>query len=174
MTTSQTPSGEGDPARRVALAVSRWRLPSGSEWSQCKSANRLVQVLASAEARRLGADEALLLNERDEVVEAASANFFWLTRQGLFTSSLDSGALAGVTRAWVFELATRLGHEIRESSLIHGDLATVEGGFLTSSVQEIRGVESLDGRSLPEMPLVTELRRAYQELVAQECASGRH
>jgi branched-subunit amino acid aminotransferase/4-amino-4-deoxychorismate lyase len=124
--------------------------------------------MASSEATRAGADEALLFNERDEVVEATSANFFWVTGGVVSTPALDSGALAGVTRGWVLELAADLGYEVREQVLTRNALAGVESAFLTSSVQELQRLNNLDGRKLGVTAEVGALHRAYRARVVHE------
>jgi len=171
MTTGEVPDLDPAGPRQVALVTSRWRLPSGAGWADCKSANRLIQVMASADAIRVGADEALLFNEREEVVEAASANFFWVTEGVVSTPALDCGALAGVTREWVLKLAADLGYVVREHVLPRDVLAQVEAAFLTSSVLEIQRLKSLDGRMLEDAPEIGALHRAYRERVGRnvEC-----
>ena len=73
------------PAPELGPQTPQWKLhtaslrvPFADALTACKSANKLLHVLARAEAEAAGADEALLLNTRNEVVEAASANVFWI------------------------------------------------------------------------------------------------
>lgn len=160
---------ESHQPRSLTLITARQRVLSGGDWAFCKSANRLLQIMATAEAAQAGADEALMLNERGEVVEAASANFFWLTEDGLCTPPLDSGALAGITRAWVLELAGSVGFAVQEQPLEQNALERVETAFLTSSVQELQWIRTLDGRELDGRRKVESLQRAYRRQVANEC-----
>jgi branched-chain amino acid aminotransferase len=160
-----------DPAETLgsALVTSSWRVPSGAAWASCKSVSRLIYVMASAEAVRDGADEPLMLNERDEVAEAASANFFWVTGGEVCTPPLESGALAGTTREWVLQQAEKLGYAVCERVLPCPELAQVETAFLTSSVKEIQRLKSLDGRRLDNHKIVRELLGAYRACVRSEC-----
>jgi branched-subunit amino acid aminotransferase/4-amino-4-deoxychorismate lyase len=73
------------------------RLPAGEKLAHYKTANKLAQILARAEADAAGADEALLCNTEGFVVEGASSNLFWVEGDTVCTPPLASGILAGVT-----------------------------------------------------------------------------
>lgn len=66
--------------------------------SSIKSANALLYILAMKQAQEQNADEAIILNERDEVCEAASCNLFIVKDEQIFTPGLESGCLDGVFR----------------------------------------------------------------------------
>ena len=59
---------------------------------------------ALLEAQSRGYDEALLLNHRKHIVEAATANIFWLKGKTLYTPSQACGCLNGVTKAKILAL----------------------------------------------------------------------
>ncbi|HEY8489785.1 MAG TPA: aminotransferase class IV, partial [Dehalococcoidia bacterium] len=101
------PHADG-PAAGVRLARAAWRVASTSPLAGVKAASYAPYLLARRAARARGADDALLLNERDELVETATGNLF-LVRDGvLVTPDLASGPLPGVTREAVLELARAL------------------------------------------------------------------
>lgn len=165
------PAPNHSPARPATarLRTCGWRVASGGIFGSCKSANRLLQVLARAEAESAGADEALMLNELNQVAEASSANFFWIHGDRLWTPPLDSGALDGVTRRTVLELCPALGLKPGEKQLPAASLKQVEAAFLTSSAQEIIRVTFLDNRPLAESPIAEQIHRAYREQARKEC-----
>jgi branched-chain amino acid aminotransferase len=173
VTAQPAPALTPHPAPGITLRTSTWRLSADDRLAACKSANRLIHVLATAEAQAAGADEALLFNHRNEVAEAASANFFWIAADAILTPPAGSGALLGVTRRLVFELAARLGVETRQQTLAARQLDHVTAAFLTSSVQEVRSVRQIDGRSLVRHALVDGLHRAYRDRVEAECRPRR-
>ena len=84
------------PATAIVAATRR---NVGSPASRLKTLSYLDYVLARAEARAAGADEAVMLNNRGEIACAGAANLFWIEGGRLFTPRLDCGALAGITRA---------------------------------------------------------------------------
>lgn len=174
VTAQAAPAIPPHPAPGITLRTSTWRLGADDRLGACKSTSRLLHVLASAEAQAAGADEALMLNNRDEVAEAASANFFWIAGDAILTPPDRSGALLGVTRRIVLELGAALGIETREQTLAAQELGQVTTAFLTSSVQELRLVSQLDGRSLVRHAVVDHLHRVYRERVEFECRPSRH
>ncbi len=113
-----------------------------------KSLNYLGSVLAKGEARRLGADEALLLNAAGAVAEAAVANVFVLRQGALRTPPASDGALEGITRDTVLRLAGDLGIEAREQTLGRIDLYGADEVFLTGTGVGLVAVRSLDGRPI--------------------------
>jgi len=156
-------------AAETTLITSSWRLNGDDRLAACKHTSRLIHVLASAEARTAGAGEALLLNQRGQVVEAAGANFFWVAANVVYTPPEQSGALPGITRRLVFELAAGLGIKVSERMLSARQLRKVASGFLTSSVQGLRWVRRIDGKSLVRHAHFDHLHQAYLHRIEKEC-----
>ena len=150
------------------LHTAAFRLPAGEKLAHFKTANKLAQVLARAEADAAGADEALLCNTSGFVVEGASSNLFWVEDETVCTPPLASGILAGVTRAVTVELCQQLGLAVAEREISAEDLRARAGVFVTlSSVGVVEGSE-LDGMALVRSPLVADLRRAYAALLTAQ------
>ncbi len=94
----------------IAMITSTRRSPAPDVLDpRVKSLNYLNNALAKQEARRQGADEALLLNAAGAVAEASVANVFAVRGGRLLTPAASDGALEGITRASVLELAAQLG-----------------------------------------------------------------
>jgi len=159
-----------DEKRRqgLALATSSLRRPQAGVLDPAvKSLNYLNSVLAKREARLHGADEALLLNAQGQVAEASGANVF-AVRDGLVsTPPPTDGALPGITRRSVLEIAGELGYETRERSLGRVDLWDADEVFLTGSGARIVGVSTLDGERIgsgtPARPVTDALLAAFPE-----------
>ena len=166
------PATENDPADPVCwtLATSSFRVPAGDRLATFKTANKLAQVLARAEAEERGADEALLLNTEGRFAEAASSNLFWIERGVVCTPPLAEGLLAGVTRAFVVGLARGLGLPTSERSCGPGQLQEAEGVFLTTSSLEIVPATRLDGDALRGSPITRQLHEAYRGAVIADAA----
>jgi len=113
-----------------------------------KSLNYLNSVLAKREARLRGADEALILNAAGMVAEAAVANVFAYRRGKLSTPPPTDGALEGVTRFAVLELAASLGIPAEERTMSRMDLLSADEVFLSGTGARIVGVRSLDGAEI--------------------------
>jgi len=157
-----------EAARGWRLVTSSRRLPAGESLAQHKTANKLAQVLARAEADAVGADEALLLNTDGFVVEGASSNLFWVQSGAVCTPPMTSGVLAGVTRAVVLELCHELALPVRETVVTPKELRQDEGLFLTLSTLGLMPAVELDGLPLGQSPLVENLDQAYRELLKRE------
>lgn len=154
---------------RWRLITASLRVPADEKLTVFKTCNRLTQVLARAEAEVKGADEALLLNTDGEVAETASSNVFWVEGNTVCTTPLASGALAGVTRAVIFELCAARSLRAQETSAKLENLNRADAVFLTVSSWGIVEAVALDGTLLPQSPLVATLRQGYRELVRNEC-----
>jgi branched-chain amino acid aminotransferase len=130
----------------LALVTSSLRRPPPDVLDpRVKSLNYLNNALAKLEARRQGADEALLLNAAGNVAEASVANVFALRAGELLTPPASDGALEGITRAAVLELAEGAGLPARVATLGRFDLFAAEEVFLTGTGAGIVPVRSLDG-----------------------------
>ncbi len=131
-----------------------------------KSLNYLNNVLAKLEARSRGADEALLLNAAGLVAEAAVANVFVVRSGELRTPPATDGALEGITRATVLELAHAQGIPACERSVGRFDIFAAEECFLTGSGAGLVGVRSLDGRPIGSGapgPMLAKLTAAFAD-----------
>jgi branched-chain amino acid aminotransferase len=127
-------------------------------------------VMALIEARRHGADEALLLDTAGHVSEASASNVFLVSGGTVLTPPLSCGALPGITRAVVLELLAERGILTFERPIAAAELATTDEVFLTSSLRGIAPVASLDGRSLGlPGPITRAMMDAYAARVLQEC-----
>jgi len=133
----------------VDLLTSSWRRPPADVLDpRVKSLNYLNNVMAKLEAVQRGGDEALLLNAAGSIAEASVANLFVVRGGDLLTPPSSDGALEGITRATVLELAASLGIEARTQSLGRFDLFAAEEVFLTGSGTGMVPVRSLDGRTI--------------------------
>lgn len=149
----------------IDLITSSWRRPPPDVLDpRVKSLNYLNNVLAKLEARQRGADEALLLTQEGRVAEASVANVFALREGTLLTPPGIDGALEGITRRTVLELALSAGVPAREQSLGRLDFFAADEAFLTGSGAGIVPIRSLDGREIGSGrpgPLTQRLRAAY-------------
>jgi branched-chain amino acid aminotransferase len=156
--------------RGLDMITSSYRRPSADVLDvRVKSLNYLGSVLSKLEARQQGADEALLLNQRGHIAEAAVANVFALRGDLLLTPPASDGCLEGINRGAVLEIARTLSLDVVERSIGRADLFQASEVFLTGSGAGIVAVRSLDGRTLgagkrgPMTARLTELHRALAE-----------
>lgn len=160
-----------DDKRRAGLSMitSSWRRPQSDVLDpRVKSLNYLNSVLAKGEARRQGADEALVLNSSGNIAEASVANMFVVREGELVTPPTTDGCLDGITRATVLELAARLGIPARVATLSRMDLFRAHEVFITGTGAGLARIASLDGEQVGgegEGPIYSRLYKAYFEQV---------
>ena len=130
----------------LSLAVSPYRVNTFSPLSGIKSLNYLDHVLAWEEAQSRDFDESVLLNERGEIVSATTANLFWAKNGTVHTPALSTGALAGITRECVIEIATRHFIPLLEGIYEMTDLTDADEIFVTSSSLGVAPVTTFDFR----------------------------
>lgn len=137
----------------VHLQVSeRLRTDQRALTPAAKTGNYLNNILALIEARRGGADDALLLNGEGEVTEATTSNF-WFVRDGIVhTPPTEAGILHGITRYFLLQLLRERSIPHCETSLRPGELQTAEEAFLSSSVRLLMPVARIDDHVLPCCP----------------------
>jgi branched-chain amino acid aminotransferase len=136
---------------------------------QVKSLNYLNNVMAKVEAIQAGALEAVMLNEQGYVAECTGDNVFILRDGVLHTPQVNDGALDGITRHVILELADQLGIPKVERSLTRYDLFVADEFFLTGTAAEVIPVVSLDRRVIGDGkpgPLTKRFIAAFKELAS--------
>lgn len=157
--------------RGMRLIVSEVRRNEGSPLSRLKSTNYLNSLIARQEAKARGADDALMLNNRDVVAEGTASNLFFASQGLIMTPDIECGSLPGITREVVLELCASLGLPVETGFYAVEDVLGAEEVFVTVSTGEIIPVGVVEGISIGERcpgHLTTRLARAYKDLVKKE------
>ncbi len=111
-----------------------------------KSLNYLNNILAKIEATNSGCEEAIMLNAEGFVSECTGDNVFIVKEDHLLTPPLSAGALYGITRRVVMEIATESGLTVGEPNLTRYDLFNADECFLTGTGAELIPIVKIDGR----------------------------
>lgn len=111
-----------------------------------KSLNYLNNIMAKLEARQAGALEAIMLNAQGYVAECTADNVFIVAKGEILTPAASAGALKGITRGTIFDIARELGIPMREAELTRYDIWCADECFLTGSGAEVIPVVKLDSR----------------------------
>ncbi len=131
-----------------------------------KSLNYLNNVLAKIEALNAGVMECVMLNPQGYVAEASGDNIFVVRGDLLVTPPVWCGALEGITREVVMEMAPELGYRVKEDVLTRYDLYTADEVFLTGTAAEIIGVGVIDKRPIGKGkpgPVTSQLADRFKE-----------
>jgi len=109
-------------------------------FSSFKTANSLIYTLAGIYKNKIGVDDCLILNKRNEICESISSNIFIVKNKTLITPPLNSGCIDGIMRKVLLNSAEKLKIKITEQTLKENDLLQAEEIFLTNSISGIRWV----------------------------------
>lgn len=128
------------------ITVPSRRINSSALPPQIKSLNYLNNILAKMEAASQGYPEAIMLNDQGYVAECTGDNIFIVSKGEIFTPDAADGALKGITRGMVKEIAEELGIKFWETKLTRYDVWNAQECFLTGTAAEIIPVVEVDAR----------------------------
>lgn len=135
-----------DPWEPDTTAVTvPWARNERSAVCGVKTTSYAENVVALAEAQKLGATEAIFPNLAGNLCEGTGTNVFVVLDGRLVTPPLLSGCLAGVTRALLLDLLD----DAEEDNVPIADLARADEALLTSSTRDVQPLRAVDGRALP-------------------------
>lgn len=150
-------------AAGATVAVAPWPRNERGALSGLKTTSYGENVVALSWAAQRGADEALLLNTRGELCEGTGSNVFVVRGTRVLTPPLESGCLAGITRALVLEWTDAI-----EATLTHEDLHQADEVFLTSSTRDVQPVVDVDGHLLPSGGLTRRIAEEFADHAARD------
>jgi len=153
------------------ITSSSRRLPVDGLDPRIKSLNYLNNIIAKIEAKQAGCLEAVMLNKQGYVAECTGDNIFIIKAGELYTPTTCQGALDGITRATVMELATKLDISCHALTLSRYDLYNADECFLTGSGAEVMPVTAIDGRKIGDGKpgsVTRKLLAAFRQFIAAD------
>jgi branched-chain amino acid aminotransferase len=132
----------------VRLGVQPHARYTASEFAGTKINSWAMNLTWLEKAQRRGFDEAVLLNERNQVSELTSANIFMSKGADVWTPPLTSGCLPGVTRDLLLTEVHTPGFQVRERDFTLDDLYQADEVFITSSTRDLLAVAEIEGRAV--------------------------
>ena len=160
---------------REGLSLKRMIKAGATRGAAPKTGNYLTSVLGVAKAQKEGFDEILWTNAEGEVTEAATANIFFLSRQGdqvhFVTPPAQSGILLGITRATLIDLMRNAGIPVHEQMIFADELPRFDEAFLCSTVRGLVPVAAIDKHRLHsarEGSVFRQIERLYLTWVATQ------
>ncbi|CAG9610753.1 Branched-chain-amino-acid aminotransferase [Pseudoneobacillus rhizosphaerae] len=138
---------------------------------QIKSLNYLNNILVKLEANQAGVDEALMLNDQGYVTEGSADNIFIIKNGIIYTPPVYLGALEGITRNAIIELARTNGYELKEQPFTRHDVYIADEVFLTGTAVEVIAVNEVDTRQIKDGkpgPITTHLLNEFRKLVTTD------
>ena len=159
--------GEEALANGIRTKISSWqRIPANVVPHASKATGvYLNSMLAVNEAQRAGYDEAIMLTPEGTVADGPGETIFVVSRGKIYTPDLSTGILHGITRDSVIQIATDLGYEVAEKTLIRSDLYLADEVFMCGTAAEVTPVRSVDDQEIGVGPITQELQNAYLDTV---------
>lgn len=142
--------GDEGLKKGVTAQVSSWaRIDNRSLPTRAKiAANYANSILAKMEVQRLGFTEAVILNVEGMVTEGSGENIFMIDNGEVVTPPLSAGALPGITRDSIMEIAQNLGYKVSEKNITRSDLVLSDEVFFCGTAAEVTPVREIDGRKI--------------------------
>lgn len=153
------------------VTASTTRNMSESINPRIKSLNYLNNIMAKVEAINAGVMECLLLNSQGYVAEASGDNVFVVKDNRLLTPPTWCGALEGITRNKVMDIARDMGLEVVEQVLTRYEIWTADEVFLTGTAAEVIAVVELDKRTIADGKpgsVTKKLTASYRKLACKD------
>ncbi len=152
---------------RIVTVPTRRNVPDALN-PKIKSLNYLNNVLVKMEANMAGASEALMLNHEGYVTEGSGDNIFIIKNGRIYTPPTYLGALQGITRDAIIDIAKELGYEVLEQPFTRHDVYVADEVFLTGTAAEVIAVTEVDGRIVGEGksgPITNKLLEQFRQRV---------
>jgi branched chain amino acid aminotransferase apoenzyme (EC 2.6.1.42) len=167
------PFGKYLPPQGIRAAVVSWRRVHNTMLPVMAKIGGIYvnSVLALAEARSKGFDEALLMDASGYIVEGSGENIFIVRNGKLYTPPSHASILEGITRDTVIKLAVDSGMSVEERPITREEVYTADEVFLTGTAAEITPVVEVDGRPIGDGapgPVTKKLAELYVKVVRGE------
>ncbi len=166
--------GEDAITNGVPVKVSSWRKHASSQIpTNIKATGPYINsMLASEEAQRTGATEAIVLNKEGQVAEGPGENIFLVRDGELFTPALSQSILNGITRDSIIQIARDLGYTVHEdASISRGELYTADELFFSGTAAEVTPINTVDNVTIGDGgrgPITNEIQQRFFEVVNRE------
>jgi 4-amino-4-deoxychorismate lyase len=157
------PPAGGMTEKEAVLLKMRRNTPEGDE--RLKSHHYMNNILAKRELGNAPGQEGIFLTKEGFLAEGVVSNLFWTKGNSLYTPSVGTGILNGITRQFVMMLAEKNGIKVMEGLYQPEELMMADEAFVTNSIQEIAPVASFAGVAFPGSAgrLALKLHKEYRK-----------
>ena len=162
--------GDDAGSQGVNVCISDWQRISPKSFKPFAKGvgGYMNSTLAKIDAVKQGFDDAIMLSDNGTVAEGSGQNIFIYKNNQLLTPPIETGALGGITRKTVMEIANYLDIIVTEQDLSPSDLFSSEEIFFTGTATEIVGVVSVDSNKIGDGSVgkvTSKIRNKYLEIV---------
>ncbi|UOE94213.1 aminodeoxychorismate lyase [Alkalihalobacillus sp. LMS39] len=148
--------------KQAVLLQTRRNSPEGKQ--RLKSHHYMNNILGKRELGQNNGDEGIFLTKEGYIAEGIVSNVFWVKDDILYTPSLETGILDGITRQFIFALAKKENVHVVEGCFFEDALLEADEMFITNSIQEIVKITMYNGKSFSFYGGITEkLQKQYED-----------
>ena len=134
----------------INIKISSYKRETGNIVSRSKvNGNYVTSIMALQEAMKEGYDEALLLDDEDNISEGSGENFFIVKNKTLYTPDLDA-SLDGITRKSIISLAEELEIKVKVKKVKLQDVLDADELFFTGTAAEVVPIRSVDKKLISD------------------------
>ena len=134
----------------INIKISSYKRETGNIVSRSKvNGNYVTSIMALQEAMKEGYDEALLLDDENNISEGSGENFFIVKNKTLYTPDLDA-SLDGITRKSIISLAEELGIKVEVKKVKLQDVLDADELFFTGTAAEVVPIRSVDKKLISD------------------------
>ena len=134
----------------INIKISSYKRETGNIASRSKvNGNYVTSIMALQEAMKEGYDEALLLDDEDNISEGSGENFFIVKNKTLYTPDLDA-SLDGITRKSIISLAEELAIKVEVKKVKLQDVLDADELFFTGTAAEVVPIRSVDKKLISD------------------------
>jgi len=162
--------GDDAGSKGVNVCISDWQRISPKSFKPFAKGvgGYMNSTLAKIDAVKQGFDDAIMLSDNGTVAEGSGQNIFIYKNNQLLTPPIETGALGGITRKMVMEIAHHIDIPVVEQDLSPADLIASDEIFFTGTATEIVGVVSVDNNKISDGSVgevTSKIRSKYLEIV---------
>ncbi|WP_223703343.1 aminodeoxychorismate lyase [Sutcliffiella deserti] len=159
-----------DGKKAVFLNIPR-NTPEGEV--RLKSHHYLNNLLGKRELGKNSNSEGIFLTKEGFVAEGLVSNIFWIKDDVLYTPSISTGILNGVTRQYILHLASLMNVKVKEGFFLKEELLQSEEVFITNSTQEMVRISQIETTPFPHKTnsVLNQLEKLYRQSTAQQLQS---
>jgi len=143
--------------RAFSLNISKVRRNESSIFTFHKTLNYGDNILEKRKSKKMGYDEPIFLNSKNQITEGATSNIFVEVEDKIYTPKLSCGLLNGIVRQYIIS-----NYDIIESEIDLEFLNNADEMFLTNSLFGIMPVNNLEKKVFKSQKISKEILNKYR------------
>ena len=149
---------EKDYQKGFSLNISKVRRNESSIFTFHKTLNYGDNILEKRKSKKLGYDEPIFLNSKNQITEGATSNIFVVVEDKIYTPKLSCGLLNGIVRQYIVS-----NYDVIESEIDLEFLNNADEIFLTNSLFGIMPVNNLEKKVFKSQEISKNILQNYKK-----------